>query len=249
MEELKLTPEELKIAIENSKVLGKGFFGTTFTYQDKLIKLDNRLFDILKSNDLENCRWAADHIYKWDKSDFNSRTQIEELVKRQPNITLTKLPLGIVTLKGVEQKNIGISPGILIPYHKDHEMLEKLSKDDYKKILIILKKLLLAVRELADNEIAQNDLYNPFNGRGKKSNQYNVMYQGDTPQIIDMSGSEIKVGKEYRNAKLMYQGLGNIIMDYFDFNNLKSPYDMDKVESEQQVHDMINEFEKETKGK
>ena len=249
MEEIKFTPEELKIAIENSKVLGNGFFGTVFTYKDKIIKLDSNLFDLLKVNDISNSRWAIDQVYKWDKSDFNDRRQIEELVRRQPNIKLSKLPTGIVTLDGVSKENIGISPGIIIPYHQNHEMLEKLSKDDYKKILIILKKLLLEVQELADNQVSQNDLYNPFNERGRRKNQYNVMYKDTTPQIIDLAGEQVKTGSEFQDAKLMYQGLGNIIMDYFDFNKLQSPYGMDEVEKEEQVHDMINEFERQTRGK
>ena len=52
MEVLELSPEELKDVISLGKVIGEGFFGTVFTYRDRLIKLDsfNNYEDIL--NDL-----------------------------------------------------------------------------------------------------------------------------------------------------------------------------------------------------
>ena len=248
MEELKVSPEELKKLIDIGKVLGKGFFGYVFEYKDKLIKLDDRLYKLLRNNSLADAEWAVHHRYKFDQDDFNDRSQLEYLFSVQPNVTLTKLPEGIVTLSDVDPKYMGISPGIIIPYHKNHEKLETLSPLEYKKVLIILKKLLESVRELADHKISQEDFvqYDRFN---RQKRNYNVLYQGDTPQIIDMSGVEIMAGSDFVDAKNMYKGLGNIVFDYFDFNDLKSPYLKDEADSDQKIVEMIDEFEKQTKNK
>ena len=248
LEELKVSPEELKRLIEIGKVLGRGFFGYVFEYKDKLIKLDDQLYQLLNNNPISEARWAVDQRYRYIKEDFNDRNQLEYLFSRQPNVTLTKLPVGIVTLNDVDPKYMGISPGIIIPYHRNHEKLETLSRSEYKRILIILRKLLEAVRELADNKIAQNDFvqYDRFD---KKARGYNVMYQGNTPQIIDMAGVEIMAGRDFVDAKDMYRGLGNIVLDYFDFNSLKAPYQKDMVTTDKEAKEMIDEFERQTKGK
>ena len=248
MEELKVSPEELKKLIDMGKVLGKGFFGYVFEYKDKLIKLDDRLYKLLRNNSIADAEWVVHHRYKFDQDDFIDRSQLEYLFSVQPNVTLTKLPEGIVTLRDVDPKYIGISTGIIIPYHKNHEKLEKLSRLEYKKVLIILKKLLEAVRELAEHKISQEDFvqYDRFN---RQKRNYNVLYQGDTPQIIDMSGVEIMAGSDFVDAKNMYKGLGNIVFDYFDFNDLKSPYLKNEADSDQKIVEMIDEFEKQTKNK
>lgn len=246
MEEIKMSPKELRMAIDNGKVLGQGMFGTVFTYKDKLIKLDKQLYSLLKGNHLSNFDWVIEHVYKYYQDDFNNRNQIEELVKRQPNVTLTKLPTGIVTLTDVNPRFMGISPGIIIPYHKDHENIKMLDAKDYKKLLTILKKLLLAVKELADNEISQEDLITMHSYR---PSDYNVLYKGDTPQIIDLSGELIKTGKEFTDAKIMYYGLGNIILDYFKLNDLELPISRDDVETLEQNQYLLEELERQTRGK
>ena len=246
MEELKISPEELKILITEGKLLGDGFFGSVFTYKDRLIKLDRGLYSLLNGNDISSSNWAVEYFYRFEKEDFNDRTQLEELAKKQKDITLTKLPTGIVTMRDVSPKIMGISPGIIIPYHKNHKALELLDEKDYKKVLIILKKLLMAVRELADNEIAQEDLYHSGHSR---RNTYNILYKGKTPQIIDVSGRLVKVGKEFENAQLMYNELGNVIIDFFTYNALKSPYERTDVNSYEANVDLLRDFEEQTKGK
>ena len=47
MEEIKLTPEELKQAIDFGKLIGSGFFSSVFTYKGRLIKF-------LQKNNSEN---------------------------------------------------------------------------------------------------------------------------------------------------------------------------------------------------
>lgn len=247
LEEVKMSPIELKKAIQIGKLLGTGLLGAVFEYKDKLIKLDERLYRALDVNHICVADWVIDNHYRFEKKDFDDRSQLEYLFSKQPSVSLTKLPTGIITLRDVDPKNMGISPGIIIPYHKNHEKLESLSRKEYIQILIILRKLLNAVRELADNKIAQEDFvqYHRFD---KKARAYNVMYQGDTPQIIDMSGFKIKAGKDFTDAKKMYRSFGNLIFDYFDLNDLKSPYEKDAVKDDKQIVEMIDELEKQTKG-
>ena len=239
MKEVKVSPEELKNIIDNSKMIGKGFFGTVFTYKDKLIKLDNSLYNLLKINDPILSKEVVEDHYKFpdQREDFNDRDQIEYLSSQQKNIKYTKLPEGIVTLKDVNSKIDGISPGIIIPYHKDHQKLEKLSKRDYQKVLIILKNLLLAVKELADNRIAQEDL---IEANSKNKHKYNVMYKDTTPQIIDLSGDLVAEGEYFINAKEMYRGLGDIIFDFADETNIKR-VDLSSFEENKEL---LEEFER-----
>ena len=49
MEEIKLSPEELKKAIEFGKLIGDGFFSKVFTYKGRLIKMDKELYNLLKN--------------------------------------------------------------------------------------------------------------------------------------------------------------------------------------------------------
>lgn len=211
MEELKVTPEELKNIIDNGKIIGKGFFGTVFTYKDKLIKLDKTLHNLLNINDKCFARDIVEDHYKFGDlaEDFSDLDQLEYLASKQKDIKLTKLPTGFVSMKDVSPRIMGISPGIIIPYHRNHQELELLSKKDYQKVLIILRKLLLAVKELADNKIDHEDLV-----VCNKKEGYNVLYQGDTPQIIDLSGDLIMAGDSFISAKEMYRQLGEIIYNF-----------------------------------
>ena len=240
MEELKVSPKELKNIIENGKILGQGFFGTVFTYQDRLIKLDRNLFSLLHANDPILSRRVIENHYKYEVNDFQNREQIEVLAEKQQDITLTKLPEGIVTLKEVSPRIDGISPGIIIPYHKDHEKLEKLSPSEYKRVLDILKKLLKAVKELADNKISQEDFANYGKDWDINARSYNVMYKDDTPQIIDMSGYFIKVNDQFISAKNMYRDLSNILLDYFYLYGIKSNVARGKITTYEEDEELIN---------
>ena len=116
MEEIKLTPLELKKIIDNGILVGEGYYSSVFTYQDKLIKLDKILYSLLKKHPKEDSYKMVNYRYLGGREDFNNPSQIEELVSRQKRIKLTKLPLGILTLKNVDSQNIGLCPGIIIPY-------------------------------------------------------------------------------------------------------------------------------------
>ena len=143
-------------------------------------------------------------------------------------------------MKDVNSKINGISPGIIIPYHMNHQKLEKLSKKDYQKVLIILKNLLLAVRELADNRIAQEDL---IEANSKNKHKYNVMYKDTTPQIIDLSGDLVAEGDYFINAKEMYKQLGHIIFNFIDNQDIKK----EELTSFEENKELLEEFERKIK--
>ena len=79
MKEIKLTPKELKEAIDFGKLVGSGFFSDVFTYKGRLIKMDHVLYQLLKVNDPRFSSDVIERHYRWSNSDFNDRNQLEEL--------------------------------------------------------------------------------------------------------------------------------------------------------------------------
>ena len=247
MEEIKLTPEELKEIIKFGKLVGDGFFGSVFTYKGRLIKMDNILYNLIKTNDPIFTKDTILDYYKWNKNDFNNREQLEELYKKQNKIR-PKVPEGIITIKSNDSRINGISPGIIIPHFKDYETLGNVSKTEYKRILIILRKLFDDIKSLADNEIAQEDIFTASKNPNKESH-YNILQKGDDPQIIDMSGPLVKVGKEYENPDKMYSEFAGLINHYNRINDIKPIYEETEKITEDKLSHMLNEFEQQTKYK
>jgi hypothetical protein len=100
-------------------------------------------------------------------------------------------------------------------------MLECLPKNDLAKVLKVLKNLLLEVRELDDNGIYQKDMYH-LDGKGGTG--YNIMYKGINPQIVDMSGEDVTIDGNKVDRMTMYIELGNVIIDFLEFNGIIPPY-------------------------
>ena len=242
MKEVKVSPEELKNIIDNSKMIGKGFFGTVFTYKDKLIKLDKSLFRLLNLNDKRFARDVVEDHYKFDDlvEDFSDLDQLDYLSSKQKDVKRTKFPTGFISMKGVSPRIYGVSPGIIIPYHRNHQELKYLSKEEYIKILNVLKNLLLAVKELADNEIAHEDLVVK-----NKKDEYNILYQGETPQIIDVSGELICAGDYFKNAREMYRELGKIIYNFT--NNVVLLDSRPQFSSFEENKELLDEYERRIK--
>ncbi len=247
MEEIKLTPEELKEAIEFGKLLGIGAFGSVFTYKGRLIKMDSILYGLIKQNDPRFTREMIAYHYRWGKNDFNDREQLEELSKRQPQIR-TRVPEGIITLKDSDASINDVSPGIIIPHFKEYKSLGEIPKTEYKRLLILLKKVLRDIKELADNEIAQEDLFRAP-GRKNKEAHYNILQNGNDSQIIDMSGPLVKVGKDFKDAQRMYTDFANLINYYNKIIGLEELYKNDSNITEDKLTIMLNEFEKQTKNR
>ena len=222
MEELRLSPLEFKNIIDYESIIGHGNFGTIITYKDKLLKIDNYLFSKIKNNNSYYSKKIIEDYYKNDIRDFDDKKQIEYLSNIQKNVKLTKLPEGIITLKEVDSKIMNVSPGIIIPYHKDYQKLEKLPLDNYKSILIILRKLLLSLRELEENKISQEDLASYGEDCVIYDRKYNVLCKDETPEIIDMDGFYVKVGDNFVSCDNMYREFCNIILDYYYFYGIKS---------------------------
>lgn len=241
MQEIDLTTKEFKDIIDNSKTIGSGFFGTTFLYKGELIKTDKILYNLLKINDPVFAEENFRNHYRWGRPEFANVEQIRELANRRHDITLTKLPEGIVRVDGK-------ATGIILPYHENHQALENLSPMEHEVLIEILKKLRLALMELADNKISQEDLSH-YQDNWDKKLYYNILYQGNTPQIIDMDGASVRVGKKFINAKAMYNELAFIILDYFRKNHLDTNVNFKDINDEHQAKELIEEFEHRLRGK
>lgn len=235
MHEIQLTPEKLKEAIDLGKLINSGLYSRVFTYGNRLIKLDQELYDLLKDEDIYLSKFAIYERYKSQKEDFNSREQIRDLIIKQPFIR-PRVPEGIITLKSDDSKINEISPGIILyPFINYTQM--KHTPLDCKRLLIILKIIFNDIKNLADNGIAHEDLHTE-----------NILIQGYDAQIIDMSGSNIKVGKDFSNANIMYECFAKIIDFYNDTYGFER-IPLEKNITENDLSLMITEFEKQTKSK
>lgn len=247
MKELDITPNELKQLIDKSKIIGEGIHITIFEYGSDLIKLDSTLYNLLRYNS-ENCaeRQYRSH-YSLDNEDTHNETyrefrslvnprQIERLVAKKDNIILSQLPKGIVKLGD-------FFPGTIIPYHKEHLDLSELPRSDHKLLLEILKKLLLSIKELADNKIAHHDLVH-YNVYAPHRRGYNVLYKDNTPQIIDFdSRFNIKCDATDGDLVQMYNQFGDLVLEYFYINGLTASKKIYDITDEKNAESLINELE------
>ena len=247
MEEIRLTPQELKEAIDFGKIIGEGFFSNVFTYKGRLIKMDKELYKLLKINDPRVSTDVIKDHYKWSAKDFNNRDQIEELSRKQ-HLIRPKVPEGIITINDSGSKANGVSPGIIIPHFKEYEDFGKVSKTEYKRLLILLKKLFEDIKNLADNEIAQEDIFRP-DLKHNKDHHFNIIQKGNDPQIIDMSGPLIKIGKDFNGPNNMYSEFAGLINHYYRSNGLEPIYEENTDLTEKQLSEMITEFDKQTRNK
>ena len=241
MEELYVSPLNLKELIDNGKMVGEGYFGCVFTYQDKLIKLDRKVYYSLQSSKKNNSERRIEQIYCTNKDDFNDIDQINYLCDVQKNVKRTKFPLGALFLKDVDKSIEGISPGIIIPFHKGYLDLECLDKKDYKRVLILLKELLLSIRELDENHISHEDLSH-YDANSCRRN-YNIMFKDNDIALIDVSGKYLSCGKYFYTPKIMYQELGNVILDFYNYYNYPPMYKRNCIFLYIQNYELISELE------
>ncbi len=240
MEEIKLTTDDIKHLIDTGTYINEGSEGCLFTYNGRLIKMDPRMYHLLKVN---NPIFSKDIImkhYKYDKNDYQDRDQLEELYKRQPKIR-TKVPEGIITIKDSDSEINGISPGIILHHFIDYELLSAVSIEDYKRLLILLRKTFDDIKNLADNEIAHEDL---FERHAFNRNHYNILQKGNDPQIIDMSGTFIKVGNTFKGTKKMYKDFADLINYYNEMYGLEQMFKYDGNITEEKLELMLKDLER-----
>ena len=249
MEEIRLSPDDLKELISKKDILGYGAFGIVIPYHDRLIKLDKYLYYLIKNNRLISSNKIIEDYYQRNIRNFQDPKQIEYLNMKQKAVIMTKLPLGIVTLKDVDSNLLGTRPGVIIPYHKNYEKLENLSLNDYKKILIILKKLLLAVKELEENKISQEDFVHYGKNWSIDNRNYNILYKDDTPEIIDICGIFVKAGDQFTSARLMYRALSDVFLDYYSLYKIPNPLEKIMITTYDENEELYKGLEKELKKK
>lgn len=122
---------------------------------------------------------------------------IEELSVRQPNIKLTEFPTGIVS---INQYPIGQE----IPFYSDYQTLKEFSQSianvGGKEVILAqaYMKLLLALKELMENEIYYSDIH---------SGNFLVSFKGSNVdvKIIDFDSALVSFGKFTDYQKWHYQ--------------------------------------------
>ena len=202
MEILEYNPFTLKDIIEESTLISnKGFQGVVFLHDNKLIKLRKRLYEDLKVNSRNLAERRFEDIYRWDKTPFVDPNQIEYLLKVQPNIHLTDFDKGIVLVKNQ------VCGTILTP-HLDYQDLTDIEITNPKQIIILLRNILQALKELEDNEISHLDL---AKGERGKDITLNILHKNDDIKLCDLSGKYITY-KENFDREEMYLEFGEVIL-------------------------------------
>ena len=244
MLEIKLSPKELREAILNGKLIGEGYYSSVFTYHKKLIKMDTDLYHNLKRHSNCSSEEIINTFYSWRVRDFNSRKQLEILLREQPYIN-PRVPEGIITLKDVEKKILGVSPGIIIEPFLNYQNLDEMPKTNCLQALILLRKIFTDLKTLTERRIAQEDLFRiEFSDDSRMTSKYNIIYRGNDAQIIDMSGDFIKIGRKYHGPDEMYRQFAEIIDEFYMANGFDQIYYGKTTYSEENLKSILNDFEK-----
>lgn len=146
----------------------KGSFGTVVNYDGMGLKFYNGFFD--SYNNLERVK---------RESTINER-QIEILTRKQKNVKLTTLPLGIAYYNK-------IPVGVIIKYFENHSSLFELFKEHNTVVVSSLQKILNIVDELLQNGIFQTDL---------KEDNFLYSKIDYSVKAIDLDGMRIEIGRE-----------------------------------------------------
>lgn len=150
--------------------INKGAFGTVLPYENGLgLKFYNGLIDSDFSNNA---------LYTM-KAQI-SEAQIELLSRKQKDIKLTNLPLGIAYYNDVPA-------AVIIKYFSNHSDLLELCKEHNTVVIGTLQKLLYIVDELIKNGIYQLDI---------KETNFLFSKLDYSVQAIDLDGPLIRIGRE-----------------------------------------------------
>ena len=231
MKDLNYTSSEMKTVIDNSKLISdNGFSSTVFLHGNDLIKLDKNLYSLLKVNSLGLADRVFKNVYMWNNKPFVEREQIEYLQSKQPGIKLTNFDLGVVL---VNDRVCGIN----LFNHTDYKDLTYIDTD-LETSLKILENILLAVKELENNEISHLDLSKAQRGCEPT---LNILYRGTDIKLCDLSGRFITYGSNF-NKEGMYLEYVNVYK--FLLNKLKEKYPELKEFLSTLEFDKINNYAK-----
>lgn len=180
MEVVKLSNEYYDELL-NSSYLSEGFESVVCKLDDdNLIKMFTYLFHKL----FDGFDWGNDTL-ELDQYSKDVYEKLEELTRRQKNIKLTQLPLGVVLYKGYYS-------GALIKYFKNHLPLGEFYKEKGVLVLELYRKYLECLKELMDNGVYSTDIH-----------MGNVLVSKDTLKVepIDLAGFHVLLKNE-RDLKL-----------------------------------------------
>lgn len=179
-------------------VLDSHFIGGTeknyhrlFLYDDSLIKVNKYLYYAAYDREIGKLRKELINQALTSPSIF---IQTKLLEKKQRDVLLSSFPKGIFYVNHIPS-------GIILNYHRDYRSLQNYFIKDYKEFLIILRRILIRIKELDDNDIYQRDL-----------NLSNILYNNENVELIDLDGPFIKIGRDPKIRKAMYFKYLNNIM-------------------------------------
>lgn len=190
-----------------SMTVGSGHFSRVLYNKE-----DDILIKVSKHVYRNFCPDYGDYTYDNRKclrenSHFVDEDQIEYFSRIQSNVSLTKLPYGIV-------KCDGINAGILLPYHVGYTNMGRILFNN-SSLLKYLEMLFERIRELELNKIVQTDLACNFfsntdnNGRG----DFNIVINNNDMQLIDLDGAFVN-----------YNNLNDIHCMYLEFIKILDIY-------------------------
>jgi hypothetical protein len=194
MEILKFNPIEMKQYIDEGTLISKsGFNGAVFKHGDRLIKLDKEYYHYLAVNPFIFANETFERLSRYIES-FVEISQIQYLLDKQKDVHLTDFDRGVVYI------NDRVVGTILTP-HLDYQDLTNISFNNVHDLLIIIKNILSAIRELELNGISHLDL---ALAEKWKQPTLNVLYKGTDIKLCDLSGDFISY-KDKFNPKEMYR--------------------------------------------
>lgn len=192
MKELNFTSQDLKEYIDEGTLISdSGSFGSVFLHGKDLIKLKKNLYQLLKINRKEVASFVVEDVYRWGKTPFVEKKQIEDLQEKQKNIELTEFDKGIVLVNGT-------ICGTILANHIEYKDLTYYDDLDLITMLKILENILLALKELDDNKVSHLDLC-----KGERFNPtLNILYRGTDIKLCDLSGEFITYDNTFNPAEM-----------------------------------------------
>lgn len=196
-----------------SMTVGRGHFNRVLYNREDgiLFKVNKRVYNNFcpdygqETYDEKECLRSFSHTIDVDQLEYFSNVQ--------KNISLTKLPYGLIRCEG-------INAGVLLPYHYDYFNMGRMLLTN-KELLKYLEMLLERIRELELNKIVQTDLACNFfstmddYGRG----DLNIVINSDDMQLIDLDGDFVKYNT-LDQLYSMYIEFIKVLDIYNDLNNL-----------------------------